>query len=624
MTTAADGKANVRQLYDEARKVPTLRRADPKPGEAREGVLPGQWEPGPLGLPPGCPVTPLGCDGPVNYFLDPIGQLAIYAKPYGQADTLDLFRGRHWYLYWAYPNKWKSKPTPGGEDRLFPDSWKNERAREDLIAAATALGAWSPSEKLRGRGGWIADDGDLVLHLGNGMLKAGHDVGAHSVVDGFVYPTRPAVMGPAVKKLADVAPNPGARLRELFATWNWERPAVNPHLLMGWLGVAFLGAALPWRANIYITGDAASGKSTLQNIIKGVLGDWLVKSADTTAAGIYQRVRTDSLAVAVDEFEAEGGDNSKVLNVLKLARRAASGDLMLRGGDKHSGVEFQARSAFLFSSINAPPLEPQDLSRFALLALHALPKGATPPDIQPRELASIGRVILRRLVDQWPRFAATLTAFKGAMAAAGMGGRGQDVFGTLLACADLMEHDGWDEARLAFPVDGDLKPWSELLEVSGMTEFEDQTANWRGALNYLLSVPIDAWRNTGRHTVGQFLAGLWALDDSELYHDVKRIKSILAMAGLGYKRGPMITGTQNYDDWIVIPNQSPILHQLYKGEKWAGSPNAGVWKGALRQSPREVVHRPGNEVVAGVKSRCTLIRLAALYGEGGMMRSDDK
>jgi hypothetical protein len=622
MATSQQGKANVRQLYDAARPVPMLRREDPEPGKPRDGVLPGQWTPGPLGLPPGCPVTPLGCVGGANYFLDPIGQLAIYAKPYGQADTLDLFRGRHWFLYWAYPNKWKSRPDPSGsgEDKLFPDSWKNERVREDLIAAATVLGAWSPSEKLRGRGCWLSDDGELIVHLGNRMLRAGVEVGHHNVVDGCVYPTRPAIMEPAGKELADLAVNQAARLRDLFATWNWERPHVNPHLLVGWIGVAFLGAALPWRANIYITGDAASGKSTLQNVLKGVLGDWLVKSADTTAAGIYQRVKTDSLAVSVDEFEAEGGDNAKLLNVLKLARRAASGDLMLRGGDRHQGVEFQARSALLFSSINAPPLEPQDLSRFALLALGALPKGSRSPDVTPRDLAGLGRVALRRLIDQWPRFDQTLAAFRGAMAEAGMGGRGQDVFGTLLACADLIEHDQWDEARLSFPVDGDMRPWSELLEVSAMVEFEDQTANWRGCLNYLLSVPIEAWRNSSRHTVGQFLAALWAGDDPDVYDDAARIKGILAVAGLGYRRGHMIPGTSNYDDWLVIPNQSPILHALFRGEKWAGSPGAGVWKGALRQSPRETVHRVGNETVAGVKRRCTLIRLAALYGDDGMMQ----
>lgn len=620
MATSSQGKANVRQLYDEARPVPALRRDDPRPGEKRDGVAPGQWTPGPLGLPPGCPVTPLGCDGPINYFLDPIGQLAVYAKPYGQADTLDLFRGRHWYLYWAYPNKWKSKPDASGEDHLYPDSWKNERVREDLIAAATALGAWSPSEKLRGRGCWLSDDGELIVHLGNRMIRGGKDVAAHNVVDGYVYPTRPAIMEPAPRELAEAAPNPARRLRELFATWAWERPDVNPHLLVGWLGVAFLGGALGWRANIYITGDAASGKSTLQNIIKGILGDWLVKSADTTEAGVYQRVKTDSLAVSVDEFEAEGGDNTKVMKVLKLARRAASGDLMLRGGDKHSGVEFQTRSAFTFSSINAPPLEPQDLSRFALLSLHALPKGARPPDITPRELTAIGRVMLRRLIDQWHRFPATLAAFKEAMAAAGMGGRGQDVFGTLLACADLIEFDGWDEARLAFPVGDELRPWADLLEIRGMVEFEDQTANWRGCLNYLLSVPIEAWRNGSRPSVGAFLTELWDIADPDLYADGSRVKAILAVAGLGLKRGALLADGKHHDDWLVIPNQSPILYQLFKGEKWAGSPGAGVWKGALRQSPRETVHRAGNETVAGVKRRCTLIRLAALYGDDGIMK----
>ena len=88
-------------------------------------------------------------------------------------------------------------------------------------------------------------------------------------------------------------------------------------------------------------------------------------------SGASAHLADPAVAIAVDELESEA-DVRKQKAVLKLARLASSGAAMLRGGDRHKGVEFNARSAFLFSSINAPPLEPQDLSRMALLRLRVM------------------------------------------------------------------------------------------------------------------------------------------------------------------------------------------------------------------------------------------------------------
>ena len=122
-------------------------------------------------------------------------------------------------------------------------------------------------------------------------------------------------------------------------------------------------------------------------------------SAVTLTEGIE-----DGLTVAVDELEAEA-DNRKVDAVVSLARRAAGGGKIHRGGADHRGVVFEARSCFLFSSINVPPLLGADRSRMAILALD------------------------------------TLAAYARALSAEGYDARGCDVFGTLLACANLALHD---------------------------------------------------------------------------------------------------------------------------------------------------------------------------------------
>lgn len=609
MTSPTPNLAAVRALIDDAKPVPSVCKEDPQPGAPRGDTMPGQWTPNQLGLPPECPVTPLGVDGERNWFLDPIGQLCCYSKPYGQADTLELFRGRHLYLYWAWP-KWTS-----GKERENPDvdGWKNERAREALIAAATAKGPWSSVEKVRGRGCWRGEDGKLLLHCGD-VLLAGARGQPPGEIGGHVYPTRAPLMRPWPGPIDDQK-NPARLLRPLLSSWSWQRPDVDPHLLLGWIGCAFLGPALAWRSNVYLTGDAGMGKSTLQALIKGLLGDWLIDTTNTTAAGIYQHVGQDGLAVAVDEFEGKD-DNRAAAKILELARQASSGGQGLRGGDRGTGSEFCIRSAFLFSSINTPPLKPQDVSRFALLKLQRLKPTSSPFALDMPNLNIIGRTVLRRLVSQFHRFEATLQAFRDELADAGMDPRGQMQFGTLLACADLIEHDGWDADRLKVPTEsGDLKRWAELLDVRSMAEFEDRTQNWLNCLNRMLSVPVDAWRNGTRWTVGQILED-WHAQHEDFGNDVKRVRSVLGQAGLGLIRRGRVGG----GDWLAVPNNNPILQRLFEGSDWVGSPGAGVWAGALRQSPPGEVHEVDDGMrINGVKSRCTLIRLDALYGPDGIM-----
>jgi hypothetical protein len=559
---------------------------------------------------------PLGVDGDLNWFLDPIGQLCCYAKHYGQADTLNLFRGRHLFLYWAWP---KFRGTKDAQIEV--EGWKNEKAREALIAAATAKGPWSSIDKVRGRGCWPDGQGGIVAHLGNRMIavngKRNRDE-PPGEVEGYVYPAKARIPGPFgwPKALDDQGGDgsPFQYLSLLFKKWNWDRD-IDPHLLIGWIGVAFLGAALPWRPAAFITGDKGSGKSTIQDILKHIFGEWLIGTTNTTAAGIYQCLRQDCLPVAVDEFEASS-DCRKAVALIELQRQGASGGKGMRGGDRGTGTEFAIKSAFLFSSINAPPMAPQDLSRFSLLRLHRLPDGAERPVIDPQALAEIGRIILRRMIEEFHRFDATWRAFKDELAEAGMDGRGQDTFGTLLACADMIAHSGWDPERLSHTHDGDVRPWREIMAVDRMTEFDDATENWRLCLDHLLSVPVEAWRNGTKTTVGQAIEAWFKGTDDDIGKDYVKIRKLLHSAGLTLERRPP-TG-----DWLAIPNQNPATRKLFEGTKWVGDAGAGVWSGALRQGPRDKVWILGQPRIGGVKAKCTMISLKALYGDGGLMTDD--
>lgn len=588
----------MRALVADAQPIAAVRKRDPKPGAARGAIEPGSWSPDALGLPPECPVRPLGIDGSAGWFIDPIGQLQMMIPPYGKGHILGLFAGRADYLAWAWPRFGK-----GGVD-----GYAAEKCAADLIAACAAKGAWSSTEKVRGRGVWQDHSGNLVLHLGHGIYTRGQTI-EPGEIGGHVYPARPRIESPYPSDLS-AAQNPARLLKPMLATWAWTREMVDPHLLLGWIGVAYLGAAIPWRPYVYLSGDAGSGKSTLQELLRRLFGDWLISTTDTTAAGIYQHVGQDCLPVAVDEFEAEA-NTSRAKGILKLARQAASGGLMLRGGDRHKGVEFQARSAFIFSSINAPPLEPQDLSRIALLRLQSLRRGQAMPDLDPQALSVLGRCILAQIIREWPRLHETREAFRAELAAGGMEARGQDTFGTLLAMADLIEHSGWDAERLKVPVDGDLVSWGDLLSPERMPEYEDRSTNWRGCLNHLLQVPVDAWRNNHKSTVGQVLE---AWSGGSEYTGLPDVNKVLSSAGLKVYR----LREKGAEDWLFVQNNAPLVRKLYEGSKWAGEPGAGVWSGALRQAPPDL-WSADNLNVNGVKGRGTLLRISALYGKGGLM-----
>ena len=598
---------------------------DPDPGDVNaDGIGPGKWVPNRYGVPDDLPVKCLGVDGKIFWFLDTIGQLQpLEAGEFGQGVLTALFMGRHHYLYWGWPrHNMKDQVT----------AWRAEKVREDLMAACAAKGPWTAVERVRGRGAWKGAKGGLILHTGTELWIDGREQPTGEL-GRFVYPKRPPILQPWPTRIDEDA-NPCALLVQLFRRWNWARPDVDPVLLVGWVGAAFLGGALPWRPTVFITGDKATGKSTLQNIIHKLLGGWLIQSADTTAAGIYQRIGQDSVPVSVDELEAEA-DSRKVKAVLKLARLAASGALMLRGGGRHQGSEFNARSGFIFSSINAPPLEPQDLSRMALLRLWRLDVDAPlptvipddeleamPEDMRPEKpvisdelLERLGSMVLRRLVDEWHRFQATFEAYRNELRQAGHDGRGQNTFGTLLGCADLII--GQSCECIDGPMGEDLTIWRERLKAASMSEFEDAAENWRLCLSHLLTAPVEAWRNGAKLTVGRVLLDFFgnSVAQTGTYEETR---DKLEQAGVTLQR-PSARGDPY---WMAIPNQNPLLGRLFQGTKWAGEPGAGVWASALRQGPRGALWDTGQARVNGDKCKCTLISLSALYGDNGLMAED--
>jgi hypothetical protein len=419
---------------------------------------------------------------------------------------------------------------------------------------------------------------------------------------------RPALPG-ALNRPLTGRPGPGLTLYKLLQTWNWRRPAIDPILALGWIGAVYVAGALEWRPAIYAVGDKSTGKSHLQKLLKYTLGGWLVQSNDASAAGIYQRVKHDAIGVAIDELEGEK-DPVKQKAIIKLMRVSSSAGVMLRGGADGHGTEFNARSCFAFSSINTPPLEPQDLSRLALLELMPLPSGAVPPALNERELMLLGRQVLQKMIDNYGAWEERHEHWRQMLAQAGHKGRGQDTFGTLLTCADMIIDS--DAATLGFlddhgkhtmgPEAQDLSSWIPHFLTTAMTELEDDNPNWRICLNHILTTPVEAWRGGARQTVGAMLTAFKNKEsdekDGNLPISYDRVNRELAAAGLALKKPTRKSGQFS----LFVPNQNPTLQRLFYGSKWYGELGTGVWAGALRQGPEWIL--PSQQGwISGVNAR---------------------
>ncbi|MDN3278796.1 hypothetical protein QWJ07_31355 [Frankia sp. RB7] len=640
-----DNEANVVQMGKAQRQLERQRRSreDTPPMEARgpNNVLAGQWSPDIFGMPsdPGCacPVECIGFEGAYKYVIDSSGQFrAMKAADFNQVGIQDLFSATPNYPKWMRPRWFVPKGVDehtGKPHKPQIKSFEADQIKEDFFRACARKGFFSPNDKMRGRGAWTFRSGNLVYHSGDALWtcdKGRFKTLATGVHENMLYPRLSALSEPWTEAITPDK-NPAKKLLETFRKWNWTRPDVDPVLLLGWIGCALIGGALDWRPAVLLIGDRATGKSTLQQALRNIFGDTLFRSADTTAAGIYQAMAHDARPVALDELEPDS-DPRKLDNVVHLMRTSASGDIGRRGGPtKGEASEFQMRSAFLFSAINNPLRSAQDMSRVAVLRLMPLNLNQAKPE--PVDVETTGSMMLSLMMQGWGDFAATLQRFKSALEQGGHGGRGQDTYGVLLACAATLLGDEL-AAEMGVPLGPDEeREWSTLLGAETLPEVEDAKPNYRQCVDRILTSHVKVWRNSSRNTIGQALedmriaeAAMWDPADHEVYTRVKA-KRDLGMAGFGLFTGaeiaaPMMRSQKisleaalmkcglTKDQFVLaVPNTSSKVAEHLEGSDW----QHGAWKDALRQCPVAgvmITNADINKVtIDGTQTRCTLIVL---------------
>lgn len=574
---------------------------DPDPNLPREGIKPGEWDGAPRGrMPPGCPVTVLGMKGETVYIVSATGHLHAIEK-FDHPTIVKLFAPYFNYALWAWPGMGPSGKDADGNP-LPPRVKRLERDKcvECLVQEAGRRGIFDPADQKRGRGGWRSEDGEFIWHSGRHLWRVPMETKGRALVPGQLQDARPseymgyfyaqdsAILEPWQSPV-DMMDSPGHLILEYLQSWNWERKWLDPVLALGWLVTALMGAALDERPIIFVTGGRGTGKSTLGDILKAIIGRALYSTANTTAAGIYQNIKQDSRPVLVDEFEAKAR-GEKEQSIIELARQAYSGAKLYRGGQNHDGVEFELRCSFAFSAIIPPPLSVQDRSRMAILNLKPLSNDGSAEPVIKEEM---GRMLLRRVMDGWHDFYTTLLPkWRRLLHQAKFDARMQDTYGTLLAAAELVIGE-MGLVHAGFPDNaGDGKLYADdvivLIQHATKSEIADQEEKWETVIDKILSATIDNWKAGEKPTVGMVLEGYEA---NEIAYEEARAR--LGLAGLGIRRAG--DATQGYA--LCVPKSHPALDRIFGDTDF----KQGNWYTALKQAPDAIVPRGLGESAYTVK-----------------------
>ena len=400
-------------------------------------------------LPQPCPVTPLGVNGKNIIFLDGLNQV-VDTAPRAEKGDLKLWFGNAYLLdeFPQKPAKWKD----GDPITKFDQ----DDVQTALVEDCRALGIFNPNGRVFGRGAHRLPDDDavLALHLGDRvmLINAPDAKGKRQKKPQIERPGRMVRPGgrdaffPAMERLpgpADVASSAQDALDLLTmiqTRWYWTEPRASALILLGHIVQMFFCGWLDWRAHIWLAAPTASGKTTLQKLIRAIHDDWCLYTEDASEAALRQVLMDDTLPVMIDEAEAHDKPE-KLANILNLIKKSSSGARIYRGSQDHKATGFTAQSCFLLSSVLHANMRGEDRNRIAILEMRAVPEDAEPLELERATWAALGKKMRKRVIDQWPRFEKTLQAYKREISKQGFSGRWGDTYGTFLACADLVLYD---------------------------------------------------------------------------------------------------------------------------------------------------------------------------------------
>lgn len=513
------------------------------------------------------------------------------------------------------------------------------------IEECVRRGIFDPTGKLRGRGAHRTDSGNLILHLGDTLLvpveRATGSVARYEFADpgpfgGYVYPAHARSTRPHHEPQG---PEAGQKILAQLGTWNYRRPLLDPMLLLGAIAASMLGGYLSWRPTMWIVGARGTGKSTLdgepqasEGFIGHLIGPARMNTANASEAAIRQTLKNSTVPVFIDELEPNA-PREKIEATIALARVSAGGAKGHRGGQDQQAHEFTLRSPFWFSSILQPPLEGSDHSRIVTIELKKLAGDLVKPDFFKMGAADMGARLFRRCVDQAKRLDQTIARYSAALAKRGLDSRAQNVYGTLLGCADIALYDEMPDDEL-------VTEWALRLDPARLVEAAAATSDEQACLEHLLTSPVQARGGDEREALGTWIGK--ALSTALQGGDEPREARMMQQLGLKLVNAKLLELVDTGDGvkvprwgatafspgapgWLAVAWKHRGLDPLYQDTKW----QRGVWRQQLARMAVDYAadgDAPAGEIGAidGVKvkfdriaANAVLVPLAAFVDDDG-------
>lgn len=260
---------------------------------------------------------------------------------------------------------WESKfPSKNG------DGVNISQATNWLMGACHAKGIFR-TNNIRGRGVWN-DGGKIVYHMGDRLWVDGKEMPLHrnDLRSKYIYETSEGL--PPVHS-SPLSTEECADLVAAAAAIRWKEDEFYKYFL-GWLAIAPIGGALPWRPHIWLTGPSGSGKSyVMQEITFPLFADIAqFFRGQTTEAGIRQKAGSSTMPVIFDEFETNDENSGhRIKSILELARQASSESdgVVAKGSVSGEATQFKPQFAMMVASVRLNLVHEEDSNRFTVLEL---------------------------------------------------------------------------------------------------------------------------------------------------------------------------------------------------------------------------------------------------------------
>jgi len=381
----------------------------------------------------------------------------------------------------------------------------------------------------------------------------------------------------------DFEPANDAEVAEVFdaiSSWNFKVKGAAK-LMLGWIANSPIAGALYRRPHVILTGAARTGKTTLQDLIGGLMGG-CVRSfqGGSTDAGIKQQLASSAVPFRMDEAEAHH-NIKKMIITLRSAYSIDDGALV-QGTADQKGKEYRLNFTALLSMINPPELEAADRTRFAVLELDQLGdrKGRLPEIAHNKGMQqAVGRGLRARMIREWPRHRRVLDTVCRSLMSQGLDARAADTLGALITgyyvAVNSDELSVSDAKNLIkeFDINYFADAGAADDEGDALERLLDAQINVRGDVVLVSDLVERAMKTTKKREKPSN-----ETEEDEETYDAKEAKKILNAYGITVLQRRNIVGW-----WLGVASsaQHPGLRTLYRGSQW----ETGGWGVILGRLP---------------------------------------